>query len=69
LAELGRRRGWRALPGRTNWTFVRRLGPATPQGSALSECTRLFEGRVYGDLPAAGEDVHRMDGLADEVLA
>jgi len=69
LLEVGRRRGWRALPGRTNWTFVRRLGPATPQGAALGECTRLFEGRVYGDTPAAAADVSRMDGLVEEVLA
>jgi|tagenome__1003787_1003787.scaffolds.fasta_scaffold20979208_4 hypothetical protein len=68
LTELGRRRGWRAAPGRTNWGFVRRLDPATPQGAALSEGTRLFEGRVYGDIPAGPADVRRLDGLAGEVL-
>jgi hypothetical protein len=68
LAEIGRRRGWRVPPGRTNWGFVRRLDPATPQGVALGECTRLFEGRVYGDTPAAPADVHRLDGLAEQVL-
>jgi hypothetical protein len=68
LSEVGRRRGWRVPPGRTNWGFVRRLDPATPEGAALSEGTRLFEGRVYGDIPAAAADVRRLDGLADEVL-
>ena len=58
-----------AIPGRSNWTFVRRLGQATSQGAALAECTRLFEGRVYGSQPAAETDVHRVDELADVVLA
>lgn len=69
LAEVGRRRGWRAIPGRSNWTFVRRLGPATSEGGALAECTRLFESRVYGTLAASEKDVQRIDQLADVVLA
>jgi hypothetical protein len=69
LRELGSRRGWRPLPGRSNWTFVRRLGPATGQGRALAECTRLFEGRVYGSIPAEESDVRRIDELAEAVLA
>jgi hypothetical protein len=69
LAEVGRRRGWRAIPGRSNWTFVRRLGPATSEGGALAECTRLFESRVYGTLAASEGDVRRVDELADVVLA
>jgi hypothetical protein len=69
LGEVGRRRGWRATPGRSNWAFVRRLGPATSEGGALAECTRLFESRVYGTLAASETDVHRVDELADVVLA
>ena len=69
LAEIGRRRGWRTIPGRSNWTFVRRLGQATSEGGALAECTRLFESRVYGTQPAGETDVHRVDELADVVLA
>jgi Domain of unknown function (DUF4129) len=69
LAEVGRRQGWRAIPGRSNWTFVRRLGPATSQGGALAECTRVFESRVYGTLAAGEADVRRVDELADLVLA
>ena len=69
LAEVGRRQGWRAIPGRSNWTFVRRLGPASSEGGALAECTRLFESRVYGTLAASETDVERVDELADVVLA
>jgi Domain of unknown function (DUF4129) len=69
LQELGRRRGWRPLPGRSNWTFVRRLDPRSDPGAALAECTRLFEGRVYGSTPAAEPDVRRVSELADTVLA
>ncbi|HEY0389321.1 MAG TPA: DUF4129 domain-containing protein [Gaiellales bacterium] len=69
LRELGSRRGWRPLPGRSNWAFVRRLGPGTGQGRALAECTRVFEGRVYGSQPADEADVRRVDELADAVLA
>ena len=69
LAEVGRRKGWRAIPGRSNWTFVRRLGPATAEGGALAECTRLFESRVYGSAAASAGDVARVDELADVVLA
>jgi len=69
LGELGRRRGWRHRPGRTNWSFVRALGPASPQAGALADCTRLFEGAVYGDAPVAADDVRRADALADEMLA
>jgi hypothetical protein len=69
LRELGRRRGWRPPPGRSNWSFVRRLGTGSGQGQALAECTRLFEGRVYGSLPAAEADVHRVDELAELVLS
>lgn len=69
LAEVGRRRGWRATPGRSNWTFVRRLGQATSAGGALAECTRLFESRVYGTQPAGETDVQRIDELAEVVLA
>lgn len=69
LAELGRRRGWRVVPGRTNWGFVRTLGPSTDQGRALAECTRLFERSVYGDQTAGVEDVARVDALAGTVLA
>ena len=68
LRELGGRRGWRSLPGRSNWTFVRWLGPATGQGRALAECTRLFEARVYGSIPAEESDVRRIDELAEAVL-
>jgi Domain of unknown function (DUF4129) len=68
LAELGRRRGWRARPGRTNWGFVRELGPGAPEATALAECTRLFERTVYGDAPLAAADVHRADELARAVL-
>jgi hypothetical protein len=67
LAELGRRRGLRPRPGRTNWGFVRAL-EATPQATALAECTRLFERAVYGDAPVAAADVHRADGLAEAML-
>jgi hypothetical protein len=69
LAELGRRRGWRVVPGRTNWGFVRTLGPSTDQGRALAECTRLFERSVYGDRAAVADDVARVDALAGTVLA
>jgi hypothetical protein len=69
LRELGRRRGWRPPPGRSNWSFVRRLGAGSGQGQALAECTRLFEGRVYGSLPAAEADVRRVDELAELVLS
>ena len=69
LGELGRRRGWRHRPGRTNWGFVRALGPASTQAGALADCTRLFEGAVYGDEPVAADDVRRADALADEMLA
>lgn len=69
LAELGRRRGWRIVPGRTNWGFVRTLGPSTDQGRALAECTRLFERSVYGDRAADAYDVARVDALAGTVLA
>lgn len=69
LQELGQRRGWRPLPGRSNWTFVRRLDPRSDPGAALAECTRLFEGRVYGSQPAAEPDVRRVSELADTVLA
>jgi hypothetical protein len=69
LGELGRRRGWRPRPGRTNWGFVRALGPASPQASALADCTRLFEGAVYGDEPVAADDVRRADALTEAMLA
>ena len=69
LHELGRRRGWRFQPGRSNWAFVRRLGASSDSGAALAECTRLFEGRVYGSVPAAAGDVERVAALADAVLA
>ena len=69
LGELGRRRGWRARPGRTNWGFVRALGPASPQASALADCTRMFEGAVYGDAPVAAADVRRADALTEAMLA
>jgi hypothetical protein len=69
LGELGRRRGWRYRPGRTNWGFVRALGIASPQASALADCTRLFEGAVYGDAPVAADDVRRADALAQAMLA
>lgn len=69
LHELGSRRGWRFQPGRSNWAFVRRLGPSSEPGAALAECTRLFEGRVYGSVPAAAGDVERVAVLADAVLA
>ena len=69
LGELGRRRGWRHRPGRTNWNFVRALGPASPQAGALADCTRLFEGAVYGDAPVAADDVRRADALAEAMLA
>ena len=69
LGELGRRRGWRPRPGRTNWGFVRALGPASPQASALADCTRLFEGAVYGDEPVATDDVRRADALTAAMLA
>jgi hypothetical protein len=69
LAELGRRRGWRPVPGRSNWAFVRRLGSNSAEGTALAECTRLFEGRVYGAQPAAAADVSRVSELAEAVLA
>jgi hypothetical protein len=69
IAELLRRRGWRAVAGRTNWAVVRRVGPRTPQGSALTECTRLFESAVYGRRPASRDDVVRVDELSPAVLA
>jgi hypothetical protein len=69
IAELLRRRGWRAVAGRTNWALVRRVGPRTPQGSALTECTRLFESAVYGRRPASRHDVTRVDELTTAVLA
>jgi hypothetical protein len=69
LGELGRRRGWRPRPGRTNWGFVRALGPASPQASALADCTRMFEGAVYGDAPVAPDDVRRADALTAAMLA
>jgi hypothetical protein len=69
IAELLRRRGWRAVAGRTNWSVVRRVGARTPQGSALTECTRLFESAVYGRRPASRDDVARVDELAPAVLA
>jgi hypothetical protein len=69
IAELLRRRGWRAVAGRTNWSVVRRVGPRTPQGSALTECTRLFESAVYGRRPASRDDVARVNELAPAVLA
>ena len=69
LGELGRRRGWRHRPGRTNWGFVRALGPASAQAGALADCTRLFECAVYGDAPVAADDVRRADALAEAMLA
>jgi hypothetical protein len=69
LGELGRRRGWRYRPGRTNWGFVRALGPSSTQAGALADCTRLFEGAVYGDAPVAADDVRRADALAEAMLA
>ncbi len=69
LRELGRRRGWRPPPGRSNWSFVRRLGLRSSQGEALAEATRLFEGRIYGSLQAAEADVFRVDELVDVVLS
>jgi hypothetical protein len=69
LTETARRRGWRPRPGQSNWWFVRRLGPSTAPGSALADCTRLFEQRVYGSAPTAEADVHRVDELAQVVLA
>jgi hypothetical protein len=69
LGELGRRRGWRIRPGRTNWGFVRALGPASPQASALADCTRIFEGAVYGEAPVAADDVRRADALTEAMLA
>jgi hypothetical protein len=68
LGEVGRRRGWRAVPGLTNWSYVRRLGTASAQGAALGECTRLFERHVYGDEPASAQDVAKVDVLAGTVL-
>jgi len=69
LGELSRRRGWRYRPGRTNWGFVRALGPSSTQAGALADCTRLFEGAVYGDDPVAADDVRRADALAEAMLA
>jgi Domain of unknown function (DUF4129) len=69
LHELGVRRGWRPPPGRSNWSFVRRLGARSEQGAALAEATRLFEGRVYGSLRATEGDVRRVDELVDVVLS
>jgi hypothetical protein len=69
LGELGRRRGLRHRPGRTNWGFVRALGPASTQAGALADCTRLFEGAVYGDAPVVADDVRRADALAEAMLA
>lgn len=68
LGELGRRRGWRARPGRTNWGFVRALGAETPEAAALAECTRLFERGVYGDAAVAPDDVRHADDLARSIL-
>jgi Domain of unknown function (DUF4129) len=69
LTETARRQGWRPRPGQSNWWFVRRLGASTTPGSALADCTRLFEQRVYGSAPTAEADVHRVDQLARVVLA
>jgi Domain of unknown function (DUF4129) len=69
LHELGRRRGWKPPPGRSNWAFVRRLDQRTAPGAALAECTRLFEGRVYGHVTAGEGDVLRVAELSDTVLA
>jgi hypothetical protein len=69
ISELLQRRGWRAVAGRTNWSVVRRIGPRTPQGSALTECTRLFESAVYGHRAASRDDVVRVDELTPAVLA
>ena len=68
LDEVGRRHGWRRRPGSSNWWFVRRLGAATPAGSALAECTRLFERRVYGSAPTDAGDVAQLDRLATGAL-
>jgi hypothetical protein len=48
---------------------VRALGPASPQASALADCTRMFEGAVYGDAPVAAADVRRADALTEAMLA
>lgn len=69
IAELLRRRGWRVVAGRTNWSVVRRVGQRTPQGAALTECTRLFESAVYGHRTASRDDVLRVDELTPAVLA
>jgi hypothetical protein len=69
LAETARRRDWRPRPGQSNWWFVRRLGQSTAPGSALADCTRLFEQRVYGSASTAEADVQRVDELAQVVLA
>ncbi|MDX6548855.1 MAG: hypothetical protein QOG33_2405 [Gaiellales bacterium] len=69
LRELGHRRGWRPPPGRSNWSFVRRLGVRSDQGEALAEATRLFESRIYGSLQSAEGDVRRVDELVDVVLS
>jgi hypothetical protein len=69
LAELARRRGWRRRPGRTNWGYVRALGPGTPQAAALAECTVLFERGVYGTAPVEADDVRTLAGLSEGVLA
>jgi Domain of unknown function (DUF4129) len=69
LAEVGRRHGWRPLPGRTNWGFVRALGTASEPGRALADGTRIVERSVYGDEPASVADVHRLDELGAAVLA
>ena len=69
LTETARRQGWRPRPGQSNWWFVRRLGASTTPGSALADCTRMFEQRVYGSAPTAEADVHRVDELAQVVLA
>ena len=60
-----------ALPPRPRELGVRPrpLGIASPQASALADCTRLFEGAVYGDAPVAADDVRRADALAQAMLA
>lgn len=68
LDEIGRRDGWRRRPGQSNWWFVRRIGAGTPAGSALAECTRLFERRVYGSAPTVAGDVALLDRLASGAL-
>ncbi len=69
LAEVARRGGWGATPGRTNWGHVRRLGRESPGGAALAECTTVVERVVYGHAAAAADDVRHVDALAGRVLA